>query len=194
MALRTINSPVFMVGDTLADQPARPPQNAFFFDRSRNQTAFYNGVEWSVRGTTAIKTADTTRTTNALADDPHLSILVVRNAKFSLDSYLIYDARPAADINFAWVAPAGSTLDWSTYGLPTGQSGSNGPIELGSFGINIVLGAGATLVGSLAASPRGILNVAGTPGTFRLRWAQKTTDPVGTTLQKDSWISLTRIG
>jgi hypothetical protein len=194
MALKTINNPVFMIGDTLADQPAHPTQNAFFFDKSRNQTAFYNGVEWSVRGTTAIKTADTSRTSDVLVNDPHLNILVVHNAKYALDSYLIYNAPTAADINFAWTAPAGSTLDWSTYALPIGEAGPTGPLDVSSVPVNIDLGAGGGgPVGNLSASARGILTVSSTPGTFFLKWGQKSTNASASTLIRNSWINLTRI-
>jgi hypothetical protein len=184
-----------MIGDTLADQPAHPPQQAFFFDKSRNQTAFYNGVEWSVRGTVAIKAFDQVLNGYAtLSDDPELRILVVHNSKFALDSQIIYDSSTTADIKFAWSAPLDATLEWTTNGLGSGATTGNGSLTVSNASIADVLVAGGIGVGTqVTAAARGILTVASTPGEFFLRWAQNVSDPTNTTIHKKSWISLTRI-
>lgn len=147
----------------------------------------------------AYKTSTTTRTSStSFSDDPHLTVTVDANSIYSVDFYLIYEADAAADLQWNFTAPSGATCTMTARGLAVGQAASttSGSVEHVAFphtSGHTVGGAGSGQLNKLGAAPKGVLITGGSSGAFTFRWAQKTSNAVGTILYQYSYMRLEKI-
>lgn len=138
---------------------------------------------------------DSYRTSNITpADDADLQVAVAANTVYVFQGYVICQAiSNTPDLRVDFDVPASATLTRSMFGQSTAGTGASGSWDSG---------VGSTASGddtrmaltSLVAYPLlGVLRVAGTAGTFKLRYAQSTSSADGIRLCKDSWIMLTPV-
>jgi hypothetical protein len=143
---------------------------------------------------TVLKTADTARTVDTIAADPHLSVQVEANTDYEISGLLIIDGDPAGDLTYGFTAPTGATLDWTP--LANGQGATNEVSTLTRQYLTVTntIGVGTVAVGTkTAAEFRGLLRVGSTAGTFELRWGQRVTSATATTLYTRSYLTLRRL-
>jgi outer membrane murein-binding lipoprotein Lpp len=141
----------------------------------------------------ASKTADESVTSStALHDDAHLFLAVDSGGWYAVESYLAVIGDPAADISLGWSAPAGSVLRWTECGPVAANSDNGTSVRLDLLDLATPATVGI-IPGGTSVAPRGVLQVGGTAGTFRLRWAQSASSATPTTIKSGSWIKLTRI-
>jgi hypothetical protein len=146
-------------------------------------------AEWSnMRPLKAVKTGDESRTsTTTLSDDTELVLTVAAATLYKVEGFLIYDGAAGGDLKIGWSAPAGATWDWVAGGLDSAAAGVSGSMWMGhwtitgehTYGCN---GAGSNII----ALPQGYLQTAGAAGTFRLRFAQGTSNATSTRLRTRS--------
>lgn len=135
-------------------------------------------------------TSDTT-----LDDDPDLQLSVAANCTYEMFLHLIYEGVSTGDLKIAFNGPAGATLDWVANGVASDQA-LTGQVYVGALAIGD--GSPVTLGGSgagtsMVAQPRGILIVSGTAGTFKLRFAQGTSNATASKIKAGSAMVLRRI-
>ncbi|MEV0149116.1 MULTISPECIES: hypothetical protein [unclassified Nonomuraea] len=144
-----------------------------------------------------IKTADQTNNTTTLADDNHLSIPVEAGTDYWIQLMLIYEADDRDDLKISFSAPSGATFDWMSDSLSSNITASNGTVSRTLQGLGNTPAPGGVGQGTLTrvvALPRGVLRVAATAGTFRLRWAKlATTAGVATTIYAGSLLRARRL-
>jgi len=150
----------------------------------------------------ARKTADQSVTSSTtLVNDTHLTFSVLANGVYTMEGYLLYQgaADPAGGLKVDFNGPAGATLKWTNFGT---NQGSASPQTLLTY--NVVsetlapgsprtMGTNGTGGTVMSCSPRGILTVSSTAGTFVLRFAQGTSNATATSLMTGSWIRLTKV-
>ncbi|WDZ87179.1 hypothetical protein [Micromonospora cathayae] len=152
--------------------------------------------KWFVNVTFARKTAtESVSGSTALQDDDHLFVTVDASTVYELTAVLRYDGDAAGDLQIGWTVPAGATLDYWGSGLTvTGANYSddqNGAFDLTTSVVAFgAIGVGTTCTVRLG----GLLVTAGTAGTVRLRWAQRTAFATATRLFTNSFVSLRRVG
>lgn len=146
-----------------------------------------------LRPTTAVKTADTGRTsTTALVNDPDLVLAVSANATYRVLCYLNFDGGNlgASDLKVQWSVPSTATFRYQCEGAGTG-GGYIGQVT--RFGSDIyaigTLGAG----NPCAAMMTGSLKVLANAGSIQLLWAQNTSSGTATTMRAQSFIEMQRI-
>jgi hypothetical protein len=143
----------------------------------------------------AYKTADESVTSSVVAqDDDHLFFTVVASSIYSLSWSLITDGAAAGDIQYTFTAPAGATLTWQSCGLnPTDAT------NVASTNWDLPNLAAVATHGTLAAGTNtringsGLLIVAGTAGTLKLRWMQNVSNATATKVKTGSWLSARRM-
>ena len=141
------------------------------------------------------KTADETVTASTtMQDDDHLTAAVAANATYVVELVAIYDGAATGDIKFQFAAPAGATLSGAQVGPQSGTAG----VTATTVNVSATTGASGA-IGAVGAGSKigyrfdGLLRTAGTAGTFKLQWAQQTSDPVATTMFTDSYLVLRRV-
>lgn len=141
------------------------------------------------------RTADHAGITSSttLADDGVLQLAVAANSVYVLQAMIVYTASAAGDIKLGWSGPSGATLTWTPCGLTTTTSASAGSVRLPSKTISDTDIPGAVDVSTpVTALPTGLLVVGATAGTFKLQWAQGTSDATATVVKAGSYLMLTR--
>ena len=144
----------------------------------------------------AVKTAiESVTSSTALQNDDDLFLSVDANAQYFVSCMVYCDGASTGDIKINFTGPASATFTGVVNGLAlTGASGTDdqvASIELASaksFG----LAGGAGVPRPLQVT--GTLITAGTAGTFRLQWAQDTSDATATRVLPNSHLVLHRIG
>lgn len=133
--------------------------------------------------------------TTTLQDDDHLFINVEANATYILDGDIIYYAAIGADLKVGWSAPAGSSMEWCSWApseAHTGIPSYEGILKFESRNLSQTQGWGGT--GSIIhAMPRGCLQVGGTAGQLKFRWAQQNAIADSNIVYAKSWIRLQRV-
>ena len=131
----------------------------------------------------AVKASDESVTSSTtLQDDEHLFASVAANSVYEVTVALRGTANSSGDLKVQFAGPAGATglfgagKDHSCVTLGT----PNGPISLSTATPDTVFFMGTLTVG-------------GTAGTFKLQWAQNTSNATATTLQAGSYMVLRRI-
>jgi hypothetical protein len=154
--------------------------------------------EWMININCAFKPNFTDRSsTTTLTPDPDLSIPVVANAVYVMQSsLLVHSTDPAAgDFKMQFTAPAGSVLLGTAVGF-TSTATLNTNVVAAGFTLNTVPTFG---IGVATAEPwnpvhlQGLLNVGGSSGNFVLTWSQVTSSATITRLQTNSFVSLRRV-
>jgi len=135
------------------------------------------------------KTADEAVTSSTtVQDDDHLVIAVAANSVYAIDSFMMFDSDPAADIKFTFTGPAGSTIYYTSDGVSAGNTNNIGSIKMdaNAGGVETVLGG---FVGTRTTMrPAGVLVTSGTAGNLTFRWAQNASSATPTNLYANSWL------
>lgn len=127
------------------------------------------------------KTANESVTSSTtLQDDDELFVSVAANFTYEVSCMLKYDGATTGDFKIQWNVPASATFDYSILRLQTGASDATAvALDYGQENVDMVMGA----IGSgttATAMILGTLIVAGTAGTFGLKWAQGTSSATAT--------------
>lgn len=160
-----------------------------------NRLTFYDGTAWRTVGpTVAVKPTDqTVNNTAAEADDTDLVLPVEANNRYIVEGLIAYTSGSTPDIRIGFAVPAGATLAYTLWGHDTGSTTPTGDTDFG-WTASVLTGNGRGGTGaSLAALLKGVLTVAGTAGTLRVRWAQLAATVANTTVHAGSYLSLTQI-
>jgi hypothetical protein len=151
--------------------------------------------EWLTNIHFARKTGSTSRTsTTTLADDPDLQLAVLANAIYEFHGCYRYDGDAAGDIKIAHLGPTSATMSYHTVAQTVTAAavtdiGTSSALDITTgypFGCR---GAGAEFILDF----HGLLVVAGTAGTFKLQFAQNTSNVVATRLLANSFMTLRRV-
>jgi hypothetical protein len=149
---------------------------------------------WFVNVLFAQKPGDETISSNAtLQDDNDLFVSVEANAKYHTIVSIRELSQPAAGFKTGWTGPAGYGFSGEARG-PSGTAASLADTigaEVGTGAHGIQFGGIATF--NLPILFQGILTTAGTAGTFRLQWAQNTSNASGTTVKGGGFMLLRRV-
>lgn len=141
----------------------------------------------------AVKTSDESVTSStSLQDDNELFVTVAANTIYVVTGWLFVVSTSATpDFKSDYTAPSGATMVNSMWGQGTGATSAVGSPDMGVASTIGIAHTRGTFNGGLSLVPFGTLTVAGTAGTFRLRWAQNTSDAASVTVKAGSWIQLT---
>jgi hypothetical protein len=149
-----------------------------------------------VNTTAVVKSANESVTSSTtLQDDDELSVSVAANSTYEVTCFLKYDGPTAADLKCQWVVPASATFDFALMRLAT----TAGAFTDDATDWNTDSAAGSFLIGTIgsgtnaAALFHGVLIVGATAGTFKLQWAQSTSDATPTRILARSTLVLRRI-
>lgn len=139
------------------------------------------------------KTADESVTSSIVPqDDNHLLMSVSANGVYAFDMYLDVESDPAGDILMGFTFPAGSSVSWTENGVSLGNT-----TNVGSIKLQRNTGSTSSSVGTVAAgsgvTPRGVLRVGASSGTFQFQWSQAASSVTATTVKLGSWMRLHRI-
>jgi hypothetical protein len=135
-----------------------------------------------------------------------LSIPLAANASYGLDGWLHWTSSQAADIQFRYTYPTGSTGYWAGVGprLTEKPTGSGPRVNYVDFG-SVSLAASLSFSGDdevagfppppvyVSAIPRGFIVTSGTSGNLQLRFAQATAQATQTILRRGCWLRVTRL-
>lgn len=139
----------------------------------------------------AIKLSDTTRTSNALVDDPELSITIPdTNASYAIDGYLIISGDPDNDINVSFTDIAASSGGWTPINFNTGNSGNSGGVEIveSSWSSERSFGLHSSGITRYGIHIKGFIRTLGVSGTLTLRWGTFISGGDGATVNQGSWL------
>lgn len=127
-----------------------------------------------------------------LQDDDYMFLSVSANAEYHVECLVNYGGPPAADLKLLFATPAGATfvgMGQTLVGAATGQSDNqNLP-----YGGNASEVWGTTGAGQQFGTVTGILVVGGTAGTFKIQWAQNTSNVTPTQVFGNSYLLLRRV-
>lgn len=145
----------------------------------------------------AVKPSDESVTSSTtLQNDDDLFMTVGANSTYLVFAMLYATGASTGDLKIAFNGPASATFFGAVSGMSAGGTASTDDLVA-----NMEIGDGAAGtfgVSGGVGTPRpvtihGTLIVAGTSGTFRLRWAQGTSDATSTVLKLGSSLVLFRI-
>lgn len=134
----------------------------------------------------------------ALVDDTELFFAVEANTVYEMEGYLLYagaldGGTGAGGLKLQFTGPSLATLKWTNFGanVAGGVSAYNVVTELltAVSPRSVPTNAGT----QMSCQPRGRLSIGSTAGTFRLRWAQNTSNATPTTVDEGSILKLKKI-
>ena len=141
----------------------------------------------------ALKTGDTSRVNNTLADDPDLSITVEASSWYGFFCYLHYEGGGTgiSDLKWTWTVPASAGLRYQRSLVDTGGSPSVGITQAGADIVSARTNGGGN---PQAVVMFGTLKTDVTAGLVTLRWAQNTTNAgIATIVHSHSRMELRKI-
>lgn len=159
------------VWDKIAD-PVGPPPGFLFARRTSNAAPVQNST---------------------MANDTQLTVNVESGGVYRVDSQIIYTSPQAADFQIGFAAPAGSTMEWSSWGQGAATTTFEGIIKVEERTLAQTAQIGGADAAIITCRPSGLL-IAGATGAFTFRWAQFTTTASNTLIYDKSWIELMRVG
>jgi hypothetical protein len=165
-------------------------QSERVLDLSTGQWNFLRGLNIFAR-----KASDQSLTSNTtMTDDNAISVTVPIQSVYIIDLFLVYQSPTAADIKFTLVGPSGSTINWAPYSPDTSQTDfDHTTIDIGNYVAGDAVSA-AGFGSNVAVRIRGILITTTTSGTFKLQWAQQTSNGTATIMRTDTWLYLRKVG
>lgn len=184
---------------TSATRPASPYDGKFIRETDTKRYYVRNNTQavWDqiALSSAAVKTANESLPNSiVLQDDDHLSIPVDANATYLMDGDIIYYSAVAVDLTAGWSAPAGATMEWSTWTpseAHTGTPSYEGVVKFESRNITQTQNWGGT--GTIVhAMPRGCLQTV-SAGTFRFRWSQRVANADASIVYAKSWLRIQRV-
>lgn len=143
-----------------------------------------------------VKPSDTTKNNdNTIAADPHLTINLLPNSVYKIETYLVIDGSNTADFKWNWTIPSGATGYQQADGLAVATTGTTGSMNQAGQLFTATPAIATAGVGTKTiATPQGILITGATGGALTFNWAQSTADPTNTTLFATSALIATRLG
>lgn len=147
-----------------------------------------------------LQVADQTNATATLVSSPDLVVPVVANGTYIFHLRASYSAVVAADVQFKYLGPAGTTYQRYTFGVDT--LGATDFTTTTTSGLTVTMQrrsatsgiSGGTGIASFAWHlDSSIVRVGGTAGVVQLQFAQNTANATGTILRADSMIEYYRI-
>lgn len=148
---------------------------------------------WFVNILFARKTADESlASSTTLQDDDHLFVSVEASATYHAVIECHDLAQPAVGMKIGFTGPAGYSFVGNANGPSTGTTSLQD-----RYGLEIVSGTplsfGGVASNNIPISIQGLVITSGTAGTFRLQWAQSTSNASGTTMKAGSFMLLRRV-
>lgn len=144
----------------------------------------------------AIKTADTTRTSNTLVADPHLTVSIPNaNASYKIEAFLIISGDPDNDINVSFSDISGSGGGWTPINFNTAASGNSGSVEIvqTSWGGQRSFGLHPNGTSQYGIHIMGAMKTNGTSGNLALSWGTLVAGGDGATVALGSWMTAERL-
>lgn len=143
---------------------------------------------------TSAQAVSSATTGTTLINDTELALVVAANARYEIETCIIYDGPfGAGDLKADWGIPAAASMVWALNG-PTTGGGALYDSAVRTVGVSSAVagtyGTGGTPT-SLAS--RGRLTTGINAGSLQFRWAQGTANATNTTVYPGSWIRLHRI-
>lgn len=140
----------------------------------------------------AYKTSDETVSSNAtVQNDDELFVTVSANKVYAVLWWTAWTcANTTSDFRQDFDGPTGATMVRTFYAQGTSASGNEGTVLTN---LNTAMGTDDTrggISGTLTGFGAGLLTMSSTAGTFRMRWAQSTSDASNTTVKAGSWMVL----
>lgn len=129
---------------------------------------------------------------STLRDDAHLRVPLAANAAYTFQAFIVYRAHTAADLRLAWSVPSGATLRWTPGGAGMTTEGIVGPMKASANGTEPVNVGGAGTGTPMASVATGLVRTTA-PGFLQLRWAQDKPHASTLTVERDSYLQLTRV-
>jgi hypothetical protein len=129
---------------------------------------------------------------STLRDDAHLRVPVAADAVYTFDAFVVYRAHAAADLRVQWSVPSGATLRWTPGGAGIVTEGIVGPMKSSANGTEPVNVGGAGTANAMAFVATGIVRTTAS-GWLQLRWAQDRAHASTLTIERDSYLQLTRV-
>lgn len=143
------------------------------------------------KGSTESVTSSTT-----LQNDDELFLSVEANATYTMELCLFHDSDTgaASDVKIGWSYPSGATMNWGVHGANTAATSSSGvtSTNMQTRIISEVAAFGGGDSTGTTAYVEGVLITSSTAGTFRLQWAQETSNAVASNVRAGSWLKLQR--
>lgn len=182
----------------IASDVTRPPGPVVFETIGRTDKApireVYDGTNWRIDASAAAifkeRSSDLSRTsTTTLADDTELTATLLAGVVYKCEALLIYTASTAGDFKFQFVVPASGSFNAASHALPSGSTGNTGTVSL-----DLQVESSAFVGGGSGATVMTVKVFAkvwsGSGGTFKLQWAQGTSDGTATILKQNSFMTL----
>jgi hypothetical protein len=144
----------------------------------------------------ARKTAtESVTSSTTLQDDDDLTVSVLANTVYTVQAMLRYDGATTGDMKYKFVVPSGASFLYANMIPATSITGSAGnTTNFAGFDDTQTLSVGAAGAGTtLAIAISGLLVVGGTAGTFKLQWAQQTSDATATRMFAGSFLRATKV-
>jgi hypothetical protein len=143
---------------------------------------------WFVR-----KAADQTRRRSTeLTDDADLRVPLAADATYTFQALVAYRAHPDADIRVAWSVPSGAVVRWTPAGAAMTTTGVVGPVKTSVHGTEPVNLGGAGTSTTMAMVATGLVRTQGA-GALQLRWGQDRSHDATLTVERDSFVQVTRV-
>ncbi len=146
-----------------------------------------------------VKTAnETVNNSNTLQNDDHLFYTMAPNTSYFFELFMLVTAASGtADWKFGWSVPSSATMFWGSLSLPNDTGEGFGPTSTISVP-QAVLTEGSTMaVGGSAQtywmSLGGLVRNSTTSGNLQFKWAQNTATSENNTINKDSFMRITRL-
>lgn len=153
-------------------------------------------ADFDILGLFADKTADETVTSSTtLQDDDQLFLPVAANARYLVDTFVIYTGAsdPAGGLRMGWTGPSGATMKWTNFGVTQNVSPTLVNYNVVVESIGGARGVGTNGSTEMSCQPRGRLVTSSTSGILRFQWAQGTSNATGTTVKAGTCVRLVRI-
>lgn len=170
---------------------------ALIFETDTDATMMHDGSSWKVYQPNfkyIRKTANTNRSsTTTLADDPDLVFSgLPANSEWHVQAWLRHQSPTAADLTWQWLGPTGAVFDHTILTITT--TGAQFTDD-NTYGWSI---ASPTTSGGLGSNQipivcEGVLTTSSTAGTFKLQWAQGTSNAGSSTLLANSFVVMRRL-
>jgi hypothetical protein len=138
----------------------------------------------------AIKASNESVTNStSLQNDDHLFVTTAPSSVYLVQCFIgLSNSGFSAGLKASWYGPAGATLNWTTWAPHASAADNiNNPISVNSFG-NISDAADIRIYSAVdtAVMLHGLLQTAGSGGTFGLRWAQVSSNASAVTVKANS--------